>query len=69
MKVIVSVDEWYPVTVWEKPNEWHTETPVEVPDEIIEAYEAAKRAFNEAEAALDKYYPDSAPERLGNDDE
>ena len=57
MRVFIDHDEWGPVTVYTDASDrtWQERGAVEVPDEIIAEYDAAKVAFDAAQAKLDGY--------------
>lgn len=57
-------DEWWPVPSYsraETDHEFYGE-PVEVPDEIIAQYDAAKKGFAEAATTLAAFH--SSPEKV-----
>lgn len=58
MKVFIDKDEWWPVYGYEKPGNRTYGNPeylVEVPDELLERYDAALRAFEAVHVELRKY--------------
>lgn len=56
VKVRIWHDEWYPVTTYDREFIEGNKSVVDVPDDVIAAYDAARTKFLDTEAALEKYY-------------
>ena len=57
MKVIIEQDEWYPVYMYREPSPSEIRPKlVEVPSEVIEEYDRAAAAFDEAGTRLAAYF-------------
>ena len=58
MNVVLVKDEWYPVWGYQLPRPIDGDRFVDVPDEVIKAYDGAQEAFLNAEEVLKQYRPE-----------